>query len=393
MLTCIERPFPKKQSSNAFQLHAQINDYVIMDSNKIFKPKYVVYSFNIITSYTKWEISYRYSDFLSLHDTLTRNNVGNLPSFPPKIYLGLSVSDIAERFRQLERYINEIFKQINIINYPDLVCFFQVPNEVITLYYDKLALSKGENEQLLHSSSFITFKNSFIRTRSSTNSKNDISINGNSKEGSMGSNYYNNLHQFKMHDNNVNISNEKSPNALVVEEFLRNLQDNKENKSEIIHNFELFLKNTNNNWPYFRKKEIQYFFNGMLLDQTTSTNTEDVIYINSFLFHIGNVQNNILGSQKSLELLNKLVSFDFNPQYEEFIEEFKRTPIEKIISMELEKHILSKFPNIQKAAFNVLNILVGESRHIIQKTKRILNCKEAERKFLNWIENQKNEEF
>ena len=75
MLTFIEQPFPKKQSSNPFQLHAQINDYIIMDSNKIFKPKYVVYSFNIITSYTKWEISYRYSDFLNLHDTLTRNNV------------------------------------------------------------------------------------------------------------------------------------------------------------------------------------------------------------------------------------------------------------------------------------------------------------------------------
>ena len=61
--------------------------------------------------------------------------------------------------------------------------------------------------------------------------------------------------------------------------------------------------------------------------------------------------------------------------------------------MELEKHILSKFPNIQKAAFNVLNILVGESRHIIQKTKRILNCTEAETKFLNWIENQKYQEL
>ena len=145
--------------------------------------------------------------------------------------------------------------------------------------------------------------------------------------------------------------------------------------------------------PYFRKKEIKYFFNGMFLEQTTSTNTEDIIYINSFLFHIGNVQNNIVGSQKSLELLNKLVSFDFNPQYEDFIDEFKRTPIEKIISMEVEKHILSKFPNIQKAAFNVLNILVGESRHIIQKTKRILNCTEAETKFLKWIENQKYQEL
>ena len=210
---------------------------------------------------------------------------------------------------------------------------------------------------------------------------------------SMNSNYFNNLHQFKLHDNNMNISSDKSPNALVVEEFLRNLQDNKDNKSEIVQNFEIFITNSDGGWNFFRKKEIQYFFNGIYLDQSTTNNTEEALYINSFLFHIGNVQINPLGSQKSLEFLSKILSFDINPQYDEFVEEYKKCSIEQLMSMELEKHIMSTFTNIQQAALNVLNIYVGESRYLSKKVKRILNCQTAEKKFLKWIEDKERNEI
>ena len=99
----------------------------------------------------------------------------------------------------LEEYINAIFKNINIINYPELVLFFNVPNDVIALYYDKLSMSK-KTANVLKSTSL-------IRTKSSTNSKNETTLMNNnttsmivySKDSnSMNSNYFNNLHQFKL---------------------------------------------------------------------------------------------------------------------------------------------------------------------------------------------------
>ena len=61
--------------------------------------------------------------------------------------------------------------------------------------------------------------------------------------------------------------------------------------------------------------------------------------------------------------------------------------------MELEKHIMSTFTNIQQAALNVLNIYVGESGHLSKKVKRILNCQTAEKKFLKWIEDKERNEI
>ena len=152
------------------------------------------------------------------------------------------------------------------------------------------------------------------------------------------------------------------------------------------------MTNSEGGWNFFRKKEIQYFFNGIYLDQSTTNNTEDALYINSFLFHIGNVQINPLGSQKSLEFLSKILSFDINPQYDEFVEEYKNCSIEQLLSMELEKHIMSTFTNIQQAACNVLNIYVGDSRHLSKKIQRILNCPIAEKKFLKWVEDKEKNE-
>ena len=387
------KPIHQRHPSISFQLHAKRSDYLLYDTPKLFTSKYVVYTFNIVTSYTDWEISYRYSEFLNLHLSFVEKYLISLPKIPPKKYFSLGEAEIEQRFVLLEEYINAIFKNINIIYYPELVLFFNAPNDVIALYYDKLSMSK-KTANVLKSTSL-------IRTKSSTNSKNETTLMNNnttsmivySKDSnSMNSNYFNNLHQFKLHDNNMNISSDKSPNALVVEEFLRNLQDNKDNKSEIVQNFEIFMTNSEGGWNFFRKKEIQYFFNGIYLDQSTTNNTEDALYINSFLFHIGNVQINPLGSQKSLEFLSKILSFDINPQYDEFVEEYKNCSIEQLLSMELEKHIMSTFTNIQQAACNVLNIYVGDSRHLSKKIQRILNCPIAEKKFLKWVEDKEKNE-
>ena len=249
------KPIHQRHPSISFQLHAKRSDYLLYDTPKLFTSKYVVYTFNIVTSYTDWEISHRYSEFLNLHLSFVEKYLISLPKIPPKKYFSLGEAEIEQRFVLLEEYINAIFKKINIINYPELVLFFNVPNDVIALYYDKLSMSK-KTANVLKSTSL-------IRTKSSTNSKNETTLMNNnttsmivySKDSnSMNSNYFNNLHQFKLHDNNMNISSDKSPNALVVEEFLRNLQDNKDNKSEIVQNFEIFMTNSEGGWNFFRKK-------------------------------------------------------------------------------------------------------------------------------------------
>ena len=142
------KPIPHRHPSISFQLHAKRSDYLLYDSPKLFTSKYVVYTFNIITSYTDWEISYRYSEFLNLHFSFIAKYLISLPKIPPKKYFNLSEAEIEQRFALLEEYINAIFKKINIINYPELVLFFNVPNDVITLYYDKLSMSKKSSKLL-----------------------------------------------------------------------------------------------------------------------------------------------------------------------------------------------------------------------------------------------------
>ena len=109
--------------------------------------------------------------------------------------------------------------------------------------------------------------------------------------------------------------------------------------------------------------------------------------VNGFLYHCGNIQNNKIGTQNCMEFLNKILSEDFNPQAETFLKIYRKSPLENIIQMELENHIIDNSNTNRINAFMILYKYAGSGRYIINKVKRILMCPKAEELFMNWYDN------
>ena len=368
------------------EISALINSYsIVVDTKKLFKKNYVLFEIKLFTPYKTWTIYKRYSEFVQLRKQLESKNLKNLPKLPPKL-LFKNEYKLNQRQLSLEEFINELFKCVNIVKYPIILDFLECPKDLIDIF--------NFNMDCLNSSTIMNTTNnnsSYYNGMISTNRKNIYNydeVNNN--------NLYNSMAQFKLNNNiKSNLDNNDSfedddisPGTLVVQEFLRNLMDISSNKTELLFQFEFFLKNNRNgdfdntkNWFYLENDEIQIFFEGFY---SNISHTK----INGFLFHCGNIQNNKIGTQKCLEFLNKLLSEDFNPQADEFLKIFRRTPLEGIIQMELENHIINNSNSNRINSFMILYKYVGSGRYIERKIKRILMNQKAEALFLTWFNNQ-----
>ena len=372
-----KKPILSNNNSPIF-INADINKYSIENYGKIIHTKYVLFHIIINCSYKKWVIKKRYSNFEQLHQNLKKIEKKKLPNLPPKIYFGnFNPNEINNRGNELEYYLNDLFKNFNILYYRIILDFIEMPKEVEKIFREKENINNtNKNINLISYSNNLssletinsTKKESFFNNNNNINNiKNNLIFNTN--------NYYNNILQFKIYD----LDNDKSPNALVIEEFLRNLEEHKDNKSDYINKFIDFLKKSNEGkWPFFNNDEINYFFNGIELNEQNNK------FINGFLYHVGNIQINFIGSVNALKFLSYLLSEDFNPQSENFISVFKKTKLNVIQAMEIEKHILSNNNITMEAAFKILKIYLDNRNNFEQKAKRILNNNEAEKIFLEW---------
>ena len=376
-----------ESDTEQIEISALINTYsMVEDSKKFFKNSYALFEIKIYTPYKSWTIHKRYSEFVQLKNQLESQNLRNLPKLPPKIFFK-NESKLNERQLSLETFINELFRNVNILKYPIILEFIECPKDLVNIFnlnMDCLNSSTSMN----NISNNINYYNGMISTNKN-NIFNYDEINDN--------NIYVSMAQFKINNNlkanfddddDDSFKDEVSPGTLVVQEFLRNLMDISFNKTELLFQFEFFLKNKKNekfknsrNWFYLEKSEIEIFFGGFYSKISHAK-------INGFLYHCGNIQNNIIGTQKCLEFLNKLLSEDFNPQSEEFLKIFRRVPLENIIQMELENHIINNSDSNRINSFMILYKYVGNGKYIEKKIKRILMNPNAESLFMTWFNNQ-----
>lgn len=339
--------YNKKQD---FYIKCKVCNYSFVETSNIFKSKYVEYTILITCTFKGWQINKRYSDFEKLNKNLSKR-LNKLPELPLKKIDSLSLEVIKERMSGFEKYLNNLLFNYNILQLPDLGQFLELNLDLVKVHIE------SENAKEI---------GMMKRNKSSMSSAYGNTA-CNSKE-----NIYINLFQFKQFDYDT----EKTANSAVIEQFLRNLDDRRDKKTDIIKEFEDFLKDSPK-WPYFSFNEIYGLFNGINEKKNRG-------FTNGLLFHIGNVQNNNLGSQKCLEFLYQLLNYEFNPQSEDYFIGLRRTPVEKIIAMELEEHILSKMPSVRFNAFCVLNVFLNKSRNFVMKCKRILNNETAEYLFIEW---------
>ena len=373
------------------EISALITSYSLEeDTSKLFKKNYILFEIKLYTPYKTWIIHKRYSEFAELKKKLEEKNVKNIPNLPPKL-LFINEEKLNERQLNLEEFINQLFKRINILKYPLIIDFFECPQEVVDIFtYNINCLNLSNNRSSINMNS--TNNNSNYYNGRITTNKNKII---NNKEDIDINNFYCSMAELKLSNNNIksefgnndSFEDEISPGTLVIQEFLRNMMDISYNKTELLFQFEYFLKNKknnnqnkSNNWFYLDTREIHVFFNGFYSNISH-------MKVNGFLYHCGNIQNNKIGTQNCMEFLNKILSEDFNPQAEIFLKIFRKCPLENIIQMELENHIIDNSNTNRINAFMVLYKYVGSGRYIINKVKRILMCPKAEELFMNWYDN------
>ena len=379
------------------EISALITSYSMAeDTTKLFKKTYVLYEIKLYTPYKTWIIHKRYNDFIQLREQLDSKGVKNIPKLPPKLIF-TNEEKLSERQLGLEEFINDLFRNVNIIRYPIIMDFIECPQEVFDIFaynMDCLNLS-NLNSSIINNSKKIN--SNYYNGRITTNCNNNLNINS---DNIVNNNFYCSMAQLKLNNNNININtkyeigNEDSfeeqisPGTLVIQEFLRNLMDISFNKTELLFQFEYFLKNKTNNeknknnkWFYLEINEIGIFFNGFYSSISHAR-------INGFLYHCGNIHNNKIGTQKCLEFLNKILSEDFNPQADTFLKIFRRCSLENIIQMELENHIIDNSNSNRINSFMILYKYVGSGKLMKNKIKRILMNAKAEELFSNWFENQ-----
>ena len=377
-----------ESENEQIEISALITSYSVEeDSNKLFKKNYILFEIKLYTPYKSWAIHKRYSQFAQLRKELVSKNIKNLPNLPPKI-LFINEQRLNERQLNLEDFLNELFRNVNIFRYQIIIDFIECPQEIVDIFLYNMDYSNSSN----NNTSIINTTN-YYNGRISTNKKsvyNYDDINNNNLYCSMAQ-YKLNNNSKTISDNNDSFEEEISPGTLIIQEFLRNLMDISFNKTELLFQFEFFLKNKknndckdnkiNSNWFFLEGNEIDVFFDGFYSNISHSK-------INGFLYHCGNIQNNKIGTQKCLEFLNKILSEDFNPQADLFLKRFRKIKLENIIQMELENHIIDNSNSNRINAFQIIYKYVGNEKNIKKKIKRILMCPKAENLFLNWFDNQ-----
>jgi len=341
---------------------AQIRQHEIKEEDTFPYSNYVLYKIDIITNIKEWYIYRRYSKFEELHSKLI-GRIKLLPDFPEKKFFNLSTQIINARKKQLEYYLNFLFNNVDLYYFSEILEFIEFEEDLLMLLEKKRSVTETPNNVFLNTKSFIG--------KTPSRNLNNLLPKSKSQEHFKEQNYYHVLVDYKLSEKNT-----KGANMIVIEEFLKNLENILENKSAIIQNYENYLK-SKSTWPYFKKEEIFKLFFG------------DKLYngkLMGLVYHVGQIDENKIGSEQCLNFVCKLISFEFNPDCENFILVLKKGRLEFLNSMNLVEHIKNK--NGILNAYRILKIFYEDDE---KKLFTMLDSNEALlSNFLKWIEEENN---
>jgi hypothetical protein len=108
--------------------------------------------------------------------------------------------------------------------------------------------------------------------------------------------------------------------------------------------------------------------------------------LKGLMYHIGNVEQNLLGAETCLEFLAKLIDYEYNPECEAYIYILKTTKMEDIHAMKLSTHLQSKRNSIIQCCYRILKAMLNDDKQILQKLRKILIEQELVDKFLDWLD-------
>ena len=409
-----------------------------------FHNDYVEYYILIETDYTKWQLKKRYEDFYKLNSKLELIIPEVKNFFPQKRLFKSSDKTVRERIKCFNDYLSYICCNINIFLIDDFMNFIAIKKEIIQLFLNKYSmLNFNEENDVLKS-----IKNAYKRLklkeekqsmekRQRDNFLNKINSIKNETNLSKINNYYESILQYEIQrqsgfdwDEPIYIT----PKLFVIKEFLTNLNENFENNMDILITFEKFL-NKDNKWINFSQNEIRVLFIGE--EATNKVNKEIKDFFNNidvnkrskkiagdFKFHsffefiekqedfetmfsdvegfyklnydnkvnglfsiIGNYKNNTILSVGAMNLLDKLIDPEYNPDAEIYINEFRSYDIQQYSLLNLNNIIKNNIGgNINNMkALKLLKLIFYENNK--DKYERIIMKDDiVYKQYLNYLE-------
>jgi hypothetical protein len=420
------------EKKKIYRIKAKITGYSLIHLSG-FNNDYVEYSISVRTDYGNWNFKKRYEEFAKLNNELINKIPEINDYFPPKRVFKNSESTIKERIKYFNKYLKFLLNKINIFLFNDIINFINLNIGILGLIIKKYNMLKInlEEDYIMESLSEIFSKNKLeINNKEEKDKNNDDNFSYLNND-----NYYESIYLYEKNRQNSFDWNESQymyPSSFVIREFLRNLCEENAKKDDIIQTFESFLQQRRK-WVNFSTNDINELYLGFdeiikdddddieidgnkiepenkksvalfqwvnenqktnenndenKIEFDSDDNEKEEIKIPGLFQQIGDYQNNILSSIGSLNLLEKLLNDQYNPDYEKFINIFKNLKLYQFNYMKLNDIIKNNIGGnkTNEKAMKILTIIFSDKKWEKYK-KEIITDEVVYNEYINFVNN------
>ncbi len=420
------------EKKKIYRIKAKITGYSLIHLSG-FNNDYVEYSISVRTDYGNWNFKKRYEEFAKLNNELINKIPEINDYFPPKRVFKNSESTIKERIKYFNKYLKFLLNKINIFLFNDIINFINLNIGILGLIIKKYNMLKInlEEDYIMESLSEIFSKNKLeIKNKEEKDKNNDDNFSYLNND-----NYYESIYLYEKNRQNSFDWNESQymyPSSFVIREFLRNLCEENAKKDDIIQTFESFLQQRRK-WVNFSTNDINELYLGFdeiikdddddieidgnkiepenkksvalfqwvnenqktnenndenKIEFDSDDNEKEEIKIPGLFQQIGDYQNNILSSIGSLNLLEKLLNDQYNPDYEKFINIFKNLKLYQFNYMKLNDIIKNNIGGnkTNEKAMKILTIIFSDKKWEKYK-KEIITDEVVYNEYINFVNN------
>ena len=420
------------EKKKIYRIKAKITGYSLIHLSG-FNNDYVEYAISVRTDYGNWNFKKRYEEFAKLNNELIYKIPEINDYFPPKRVFKNSESTIKERIKYFNKYLKFLLNKINIFLFNDIINFINLNIGILGLIIKKYNMLKInlEEDYIMESLSEIFSKNKLeINNKEEKDKNNDDNFSYLNND-----NYYESIYLYEKNRQNSFDWNESQymyPSSFVIREFLRNLCEENAKKDDIIQTFESFLQQRRK-WVNFSTNDINELYLGFdeiikeddddieidgnkiepenkksvalfqwvnenqktnenndenKIEFDSDDNEKEEIKIPGLFQQIGDYQNNILSSIGSLNLLEKLLNDQYNPDYEKFISIFKNLKLYQFNYMKLNDIIKNNIGGnkTNEKAMKILTIIFSDKKWEKYK-KEIITDEVVYNEYINFVNN------
>lgn len=420
------------EKKKIYRIKAKITGYSLIHLSG-FNNDYVEYAISVRTDYGNWNFKKRYEEFAKLNNELIYKIPEINDYFPPKRVFKNSESTIKERIKYFNKYLKFLLNKINIFLFNDIINFINLNIGILGLIIKKYNMLKInlEEDYIMESLSEIFSKNKLeINNKEEKDKNNDDNFSYLKND-----NYYESIYLYEKNRQNSFDWNEPQytyPSSFVIREFLRNLCEENAKKDDIIQTFESFLQQRRK-WVNFSTNDINELYLGFdeiikeddddieidgnkiepenkksvalfqwvnenqktnenndenKIEFDSDDNEKEEIKIPGLFQQIGDYQNNILSSIGSLNLLEKLLNDQYNPDYEKFINIFKNLKLYQFNYMKLNDIIKNNIGGnkTNEKAMKILTIIFSDKKWEKYK-KEIITDEVVYNEYINFVNN------